>query len=383
MSNIFDDVKLVPGSSSLLDVGVLPVSSRGSLPTINDRYTVESLVNSGVLQVEAEQFIEKFGTAMVKKGCLHSMPKLINTILGRETVVIRTPREKSSSEDEPDSKIQLPVEKLPVQYPEWSTTKVNSPNVFTMHGISSTGKGTRLSQLLHFLDSKYELVTLFANLGKATPIGVYVKDLNLVILGKWVRSNKVGKMISFSSYDWLQGIKTNDGRNFFEVVNRLISEFNVANVAFEGYPCMVDYRHVHNLIPNSKSFACYFSYPQDGGFEILQSRVVGRSGKRIKGTCWGGNIGTHRTAAGHQEKINTGIFPNDVAKDLMYDAPVTSFGEVVLNAISPELVQEFITFSESSNTLRHLDNREESIYKVNRYYIEQQSRQRSGVNIDV
>lgn len=77
MSNIFDDVKLVPGSSSLLDVGVLPVSSRGSLPTINDRYTVESLVNSGVLQVEAEQFIEKFGTAMVKKGCLHSMPKLI------------------------------------------------------------------------------------------------------------------------------------------------------------------------------------------------------------------------------------------------------------------------------------------------------------------
>lgn len=67
-NDIFDNILLIPGSSSLLKKGILPVSKSGSIPTLSDRWTIDDFVKSGVDRDEAELFLSKFGTAQVKKG---------------------------------------------------------------------------------------------------------------------------------------------------------------------------------------------------------------------------------------------------------------------------------------------------------------------------
>jgi hypothetical protein len=273
-------------------------------------------------------------------------------------------------------------EKTPL---EWSKTKKQPLNIFTMLGISGTGKGTRLSQLIHYLSSTTSSDNIICEIeGKPTMIGVYFKEYNLVVFGKWVKSNKKGNMLSFSSYDWLQSLKTSEGEGFFDLVKYLVSQNKVQNIAFEGYPCMVTHKVLHELFKEEEPSvnSCYFFYPGGKeGFEHLQKRIVGRSGSRIKGTCWGGNIDILRKAKAHESYINSDPNIKDTALRFTHDAPITVFGEMLLKVISKqELVEDFKKFSTNNNTLRDLQDLANSINKITPYYEKQLKDIDEGVN---
>lgn len=390
MSNIFDEVQLVPGSSSLLAKNVLPIGKLDKVAKLSELFTLEQIIQTGVSEDEATQFYEKFKDSRIKKGALDHLPTTINKLLGRvisrepaapRTSAPRTPREpKVVAEADP-------IEVAPVVYPSLQSTPVVDPKVFTMMGISGTGKGTRLSQLIHFLTSKMESTNIIAMADKPCMIGVYFKDLNLICLGKWVRSNKSGRMISFSSFDWIQSLVLASGKNIFDLINSSIKDLNIANVAFEGYPCMIDYRTITGKVNDGIGIipavhTQYFQYPLENGFELLQDRIVGRSGSRIKGTCWAGNIGIGRTGNAH----NIAIQNNELtgySETFDYNAPVTTFGEHVLSVLKPSLVSEFLEFSKENNTLRHLDDVDGSIQKVSTYYDVQIANVMSGVNVTI
>lgn len=269
--------------------------------------------------------------------------------------------------------------------PECSQSKKCSLNIFTMLGISGTGKGTRLSQLIHYLSYTTSGDNIICEIsGKPTMIGVYFKEYNLVIFGKWVKSNKKGNMISFSSYDWLQSAKTSSGLGFFDLVKLLVGQNKVKNIAFEGYPCMVTYKALHELFKEKDVSvnSCYFFYPGGKeGFEQLQKRIVERSGSRIKGTCWGGNVDILRKAKAHESYINSDSYSRDKALRFTHDAPVTVFGEMLLTVIGKqELLEDFKKFSKNNNTLRDLNDLSNSLSKVNSYYEKQLKDIEKGIN---
>lgn len=164
-------------------------------------------------------------------------------------------------------------------------------SIITLRGVSATGKGTRVSTLLEYLKTKYEYESIFISgyigkekLKKDYQIGVIFPSIKLFFLGKWVRSNKMKRLISWSSLDGLSGYQDTlyyDLPKFF-VDHSIIWEGYYGGRGAHLYPSTL-------ISSGVKSFR-YFHYLYND-IEELQERCLGRSGSRIKGSCYSDNVG--------------------------------------------------------------------------------------------
>lgn len=155
-----------------------------------------------------------------------------------------------------------------------------------LKGISATGKGTRVSTLLEYLKSVYKYESHVVNqigefnLKKPHQLGVYFPELKIFFLGGWVKSNKSG-LISWSSLDGFSGYNASlyyDISKFYQGCSLIMEGY------FGGKGDHVWPSHLGKYFTN----ICYFHFLYSD-LEELQERCVMRSGKRIKGSCWGDN----------------------------------------------------------------------------------------------
>lgn len=94
--------------------------------------------------------------------------------------------------------------------------------LFLLCGISATGKGTRVSTLIEFLktlDSDYQSFFVskigLQTVKKPFQIALHFPKFNTTFMGKWLKSNKTGRMISWSSLDGFSSYK----ENYFDIPN--------------------------------------------------------------------------------------------------------------------------------------------------------------------
>lgn len=243
-------------------------------------------------------------------------------------------------------------------------------SIFCLRGISGSGKGSRVSHLLVFLSGiftnfKYLIVD------KKTCIGIFFPEINTVFLGKWVISNK-SNLISWSSHDWLQIYnfkKTLNNFTFNEVLVKLRTDYNVDNLIFEGYPCMMNPLNIFDLYNEQDKPSIHTYYYIYNTFEEMQYRVLHRSGKEIKGTCW---VQNKSIVKEYNNFLNTSNLGDNLKFNV--NEPIHTFGEIFLNKINrADLIEEYLKYSKKFNTLRDLDVFNESIDKLVEFYNEQQS----------
>lgn len=219
-----------------------------------------------------------------------------------------------------------------------------------LKGISGTGKGTRVALLQLFLinETDYEVLsTQHPEKDKTIPYGIYFPQYNIRMLGKWARSHK-SKLWSWTSLDYFY---SSFGREFTESTVRNSTD---ANTIIEGYPMTGTkiYRPdgLHTHFGYDRQMINTFVY---NDFEELQQRVEGRSGKRIKGTCWGGNKTFYNECDRMLEasRANPNIFC--VVLRSSYDEEVESFGVRYLTFLGLDsLINRFKEFAKSTDVFR-------------------------------
>lgn len=155
-----------------------------------------------------------------------------------------------------------------------------------LRGISATGKGTRVSILMEYLKSKFSYEShIIANVPNEIfkspwQISVFFPEIKTVFIGRWVKSNKSGLM----SWNSLDGISGYQDSLYYD----LPKYYKGCNIVMEGYfGGKGSHIYPHFLVPSVEN-TVYFHYLYDD-IEELQERCVGRSGSRIKGSCWADN----------------------------------------------------------------------------------------------
>lgn len=241
-------------------------------------------------------------------------------------------------------------------------------------GISAVGKGTRFSHLMEFLKTKFSWHTIgykdFVRYDGAiitdTPIGTWFPEINMYFLGRWVKSNKSG-LISWSCLDTINSLF---GKQYITELYLNIGN-NKGHVLVEGYPMTMCKEYSPKWITENSNitnlFYQYFIYPND--IEHVQERVVGRSGKRIKGSCWGQNkmfdneCNNFMNNKEIMDKYNVHIDKCD------YNIAPEIFGHTYLSylQVDPSLVEEFYEWSKTNSTLRHISDKEGNHAKFYKY----------------
>lgn len=242
-------------------------------------------------------------------------------------------------------------------------------------GISGTGKGTRMSTLIEYLKTKstdYESIFLKSindtDIKKPYQIALRFNDLGITFFGRWVKSNKLNRLISWSSLDSFS--------TYQEHYPKLMEMFNKDIFCSEGYYAT----RGSWMSPESirlygyEKFHCHhFLYKE---LEDLQQRCLGRSGARIKGSCWGDN--QYYLREGNQEKtIQSFVEKCRDVKFLGYqydfnscEEPVYFWGAKVITESLPTLdASEFVTWAKENNTLRHVDKAVENSDKYSKYLL--------------
>lgn len=370
---MFEDVKLVQGSSSLLAQNILPVGTE-RVPPFNDRVTKEKMLNDGCNEAEADEFIAKFGSERIKGGCISNTSGLINTLLGRAPV---RPTRDTTSSGQRQSRAFVPPPapaemykyvRLACAAPQEDVNKLaeimRANNCYSQQvGTSGHGKGTRLSTLMEFfkyLGFNFEIQYLVNDKNAEKPnlqvIGSLCKELNMFVMGRWVKSNKSGLM-SWSSLDTLTA-----GSNF-DVAVSLTKQFKDHNYFAEGYvACFTSLWYANIMIPQGFTSIHKIGYEYDNKEQMLD-RVMQRSGRPIKGD-----------ASWSQNTFARGVIDNDLkyfAENpqvphtcfmTRFDAPVSIYGETFLKQIgAPQsIIDEFMAFCDSLSTLRHCNNLDEN-----------------------
>jgi len=179
---------------------------------------------------------------------------------------------------------------------------VNTPKLFIQAGISGTGKGVRVSSLLEFLKTKFACESYVIEecngfLFKNPPqIAVTFPEIKVAFIGKWVRSNKGERLISFQGLD---AYSFDGGKSYPALCEYFLSRG--FHLFVEGYFAfnarMVNFLKAIGYLLNDRSipeFAGNKYFPSIvhwlySDVEELQQRMLQRSGSRIKGTCWGDN----------------------------------------------------------------------------------------------
>ena len=152
----------------------------------------------------------------------------------------------------------------------------------SLKSTSGTGKGTRVNQLLHFLRNKgfsLETITMkeiseskkYFGQYRLYPVAIYCKELNLIVLGKYVKSNK-SQLYSLNGMDSLD----------FDVCVDLLDIFSNYNTIGEGYVgCFSDSFAPDMMLGYDNFFYFGMEYANR---EQFQQRLIGRSGPNYKPT---------------------------------------------------------------------------------------------------
>lgn len=231
-------------------------------------------------------------------------------------------------------------------------------------GSSGTGKGTRVNQFMQFLNTVYTpTIKMDKDInGKLFPVGLYYKELDLLILGKYV-TNKQTNITSWSSMDslWSKYGGT-------EPTMEAISKFN-HNVLCEGYANMDTFR-VRPVHMNQKGCETFFyqtySYGKEG-FEDYLGRIIGRSGKEPKGTT---AFEKDRSVEACYKKVITEM--ESLNKDTThiynykFDKEIYSIGYDYLKFLGlADLAEEFLKYTETNKHFKKYEAETSNTSTVN------------------
>jgi len=211
-------------------------------------------------------------------------------------------------------------------------------------GSSGSGKGTRMNQLIKFLETKYrsEVYKTTYN-DKIFDLGIYFKDLDLLFLGKYTNNKKAG-YVSWASFDslWSKFGGTEPTVDY-------IKHLKIKNVIGEGYSNMDTFRvrPKHMSSNGCKKFFYQIYYYGKENFDKYIDRIVERSGKPPKGTTAFEKEGA---ILGFYDKIKRELEEFEgYAKKLPFNADITSLGYDYLKFLElNELAEEFLEYSKNN-----------------------------------
>jgi hypothetical protein len=234
-------------------------------------------------------------------------------------------------------------------------------------GTSATGKGTRVSQLLHFLISKYDFefrstIIIPENDEVAPyylPLGILIPELNTLFLGKIVKSNKSG-LLSWSSLDYLHGKLGMDATAKL-VYSQLKNSLNIVQEGYVGSGNSIAYGPV--VLSEYTQSILLIGYDYKGVKSDMMDRIVSRSSKECKGdAAWSqrslGSAYIYSCSKQVDLVNNCGVF----TRSLEYDAPLTQLGNDWLTFQGEDELQvEFSEWSEDNSTLRDFRDKQSNL----------------------
>ena len=241
----------------------------------------------------------------------------------------------------------------------------------SLKSTSGTGKGTRVNQLLMFLrDKDYELTTITMSekseskrtFGeyKTYPIGIFCRELNLFVIGKYVKSNKSG-LYSLNGMDSLD----------FDICVKLLNMMCNYNTIGEGYVGCFSDSFAPDLMTGYNHFF-YMGLEYDN-FDQMMERIVSRSGKTCRGDAAWSQNGLAREFINAVRNCKRIEEINLYAEMFSYNVPVQLFGANYLDFLDLiELSDEFVEWSKHNNVLRHYTEKERNHNQFEHIYQEQQ-----------
>jgi hypothetical protein len=247
-------------------------------------------------------------------------------------------------------------------------------NYIQLKGISGAGKGSRVSTLMLFLQSKFKYepynveIKVHGAMTKIT-VGIYFPDLNTVFTGKWVKSNK-SKLYSWTGLDWF-----NSALGGWSIKEMLIKS-KAHNIIVEGYPMTLSGMYRAEAVLNEYGYdRALFQYFDYDNLEQVQGRMMERSGKRIKGTCWGTNKGFMKEGQDQLKEMAQRGQDKLYVELHKFDAPITVFGEMFFKEVikDPTLLDEFMEFTKTTTSMRHVSKLAEN-HQQFQHLIDEQKR---------
>jgi|SaaInl8_200m_RNA_FD_contig_111_242350_length_7248_multi_3_in_0_out_0_3 hypothetical protein len=222
-------------------------------------------------------------------------------------------------------------------------------------GSSGVGKGTRVNQLIKFLETLYapEEYTVSYN-NKTFQLGLLFKELDILIIGKY-NHNKKANHTSWSSMD---GMWSKFGGTEPTVAYLKTLPFNILA---EGYANMDTFRvrpaHMtQSLIPSENCtnfFYQVYSYGKENVQEYI-ARIVGRSGQPPKGMTAFEKEGSVIKWVGKIEADYNALGCNGFVEGLPHDADLDSVGYSYLKflGLGQEMSEDFQKYTVISPHLK-------------------------------
>lgn len=249
---------------------------------------------------------------------------------------------------------------------------------FIIRGISGTGKGTRVSNLIEFLrsldtDNKTVIPIVSKGIKENKPgdivqLGLLHSPLGLFFAGKWVKSNKSG-MYSWSSMDGFSGVKD---RVYWSILDHIGS--SDLHFVAEGYFAMKGNYFGSNKLVQYGFQDIYYSHYLFENRQQLIDRCYNRSGSIIKGTPWKDNAYFSDKPENKKKTIDieyqwykkSGGGGKFDYQFLPASEPVWEFGYRLLIALNEDkLAEEYKQWSsqDGNTTLRDIEDKEDNIKK--------------------
>ncbi len=215
-------------------------------------------------------------------------------------------------------------------------------SIAVLKGTSGTGKGTRVSILLRFLETKFEgkEVTFLFN-ERVVPIGIYFKDLNLLIVGKWVNSKN---RVAWTSLDY---INSTTGKT--DITLGILNRYSRADISLlmEGEPMLLSNKYrigwMKDYFNCDRFLFNYFNYDKR---EEYDERILARSGKLAGTGGWGRNGNYFSDYNKNLSEINSSNILGKIYFD-KYNISISVFGCRYLKFIGLEnLIDKYLDFCE-------------------------------------
>jgi len=238
-------------------------------------------------------------------------------------------------------------------------SKSQIKSLHTLLGTSGVGKGSRVSQLLTFLETKFENHPIyFIVKEKQRQHGLYFPEIDVYFIGTWTISNKSG-LKSWTSLDYI-----NSATGKTEITCQRTKDTARGHVIMEGEPMLLSNRY-RPIYMNEMYGVTDFSFTifDYATREEYDERILGRSGKIAGEGGWSRNSSyakqPEKMEAECKELEAQGLDIKRVITKHNFDADITIFGEIFLKFIGKEdLIQEFLEYSKTTNTLRNVKDLE-------------------------
>jgi len=209
-----------------------------------------------------------------------------------------------------------------------------------LKGLSGTGKGTRLFQVVQFLiDQGEELIHLqYEFRGNYYPLGILFPKYKTLFLGKVVK----GKMYNWNSGDGL--LTKLKPVLFLKLLNEILLTHHLV---FEGL-LIQGYKYSAGLfetLPNlTNLYSYYLIYDNE---QQYKERCAGRGGQAKSTSVFRANerLAYEVVRPDFKHPLNTAI-------SARFDEPVWGFGKWLINTLFQQDAGRFIRYSEEFNVLR-------------------------------